>query len=145
MGQWTVFRRQNGEVHDYTPDLTSDAAFSRMMQLSGTNWMVVAKPNGGYRLDMTRTRPVPDLPYADAETVADFWPRIESEHDDRRLAEREIKEDMLFRGRDGVEAHYEPVAGAGIEPVMQRYIDRLVKRGSAGVPLEDQGDLTSTH
>jgi hypothetical protein len=86
---------------------------------------------------MTRTYPVPDLPYADAGTVADFWPRIESEHDDRRLAEREIKEDMLFRGRDGVQAQYIPALDAGIEPVMQRYLERLDRREGVLPPAKD--------
>jgi hypothetical protein len=43
VGQWVVFRLQGGEVQDYTADLTSDAAFGRMMQLSGTTWLIVAK------------------------------------------------------------------------------------------------------
>ena len=57
--------------------------------------------------------PTPDLPYADAQTVAEFWPRVESELDDRRTAEREIKIDMLQRGRDGIEAAWIPLREEG--------------------------------
>lgn len=122
MGQWTVFRLKNSDVLDITNNLTVDAAFGRMMELAATRWVIVSKPTGGYRLDMTRKGPVPDLPYADAETVADFWPRIESEFEDRRTAEREIKEDMLFRGRDGVQAQYTPAPGAGVVQLLAKRI-----------------------
>jgi len=136
MGQWTVYRRVDGGRADVMEDLTVDQAFGRMMEMTRTRWMVAARPGGGYRLDLTRLGPVPDLPYADAETVTEFWPCVESDSEDQRTAERDMKEGMLYRGRDGVESFYMPIVG-GSDPVTARYVERLAKRGARLAPMED--------
>jgi hypothetical protein len=108
MGNWTIFKRRDGEQIVLEDGMSLDRAFGLMMQAAGSDWQIVSKEPGGYRLHLTRIRPMPDLPYADPQMVSDFWPRVESEIEDRRGAEREIKIQMLLRGRDGIEAHCVP-------------------------------------
>ena len=108
MGEWTVFRRgADGARLDEAGDLTLDQAFALMLNMAGTRWAIIGKDDGGFRLDLTRAFPVPDRPGATAQEVADFWPLIESAAADRRTAEREIKREMLSRGRDNLEARRE--------------------------------------
>jgi hypothetical protein len=112
MGDWTVFRRDgSGESHD---GLSLDRAFGRMCEMAGFTWSIISADGGGYRLILTlkgrRLRP----PQGGPMTLTEFSAQVFSHHDDRRLAEREIKLETLMRGCDGIEARF---AQEGDDPV----------------------------
>jgi hypothetical protein len=107
LGEWTVFRAGSDAAHDTTADLTIDRAFALMLNMAGFNWSIVSDASGGYRLALLlkgrRLKPPVGTPL----TLSEFSAPICSHSDDRRMAEREIKLEVLMRGCDGVEARHE--------------------------------------
>jgi hypothetical protein len=100
--------------------LDLDRAFGRMLSLAGFNWSITGSDGGGYRLILTlrgrRLKP----PQGGPMTLSEFSAPVFSHHDDRRLAEREIKLEVLMRGCDGVEARFAPIDAAPLPLVARR-------------------------
>jgi hypothetical protein len=106
MGDWTAFRRCEDGISETLDGLDLDRAFGRMLTVAGFNWTIAAADAGGYRLIVTlrgrRLKP----PRGGPMTLTEFSAPILSHHNNRRLAEREIKLEVLMRGCDGVEAKF---------------------------------------
>jgi len=109
MGDWAVVRRdQHGSAIDTVSDLSMDAAFGLMMNMAGFRWSIRGRDEGGFQLDIARTLPRNRPPIGDPFTITELSAPILSSRENRRIAEREIKLEVLFRGCDGIEAQYAP-------------------------------------
>jgi len=109
MGDWTVVRRdEHGSAIDSVSDLSMDAAFGLMMNMAGFRWSIRGLDQGGFQLDLARALPRNRPPIGDPFTITELSAPVVSSREDRRVAEREIKLEVLFRGCDSIEAQYAP-------------------------------------